>query len=153
LITLAVLTTLFGIGHHVDHIIRGNHVGWPLTSEVTPFTYSLGFYPFIAVGFLLYLHGRTVPMFWALLTGAGFFFVGLAHFGPVAVEPPADIVGPYSSALAGYAALAWLVAFLLLLAGTSLYAGRLWWLRHTHAGEAERQATEREGQPRNRGDS
>lgn len=51
LIMLAIFTTVFGIGHHVDHIIRGNHVGWPLTPEVTPFTYSLGFYPFIALGF------------------------------------------------------------------------------------------------------
>lgn len=126
LIMLALLTTVFGIGHHVDHIIRGNHVGWPLTPEVTPFTYSLGFYPFIALGFYLYLRGRTAPQYWCLLTGAGFFFVGLAHFGPLAVEPPADIVGPYDSALAGYAALTWLVVFLLLLATTSVYAGRLW---------------------------
>lgn len=126
LITLALLTTVFGFGHHVDHVIRGNHVGWPLNSEVTPFTYSLGFYPFIALGFYLYLRGRTVPGFWAILTGVGFFFVGLAHFGPFAVEPAADIVGPYKSALAGYAALVWLVVFLVFLASTSLYAGRLW---------------------------
>lgn len=127
LIILALLTTLFGVGHHVDHIIRGNHVGWPLIPEVTPFTYSLGFYPFIALGFYFFLRGRTLPLFWAVLTGAGFFFIALAHFGPVAVEPPADITGPYSSAVAGYAALSWLVVFLVMLASTCVYAGRLWW--------------------------
>ncbi len=41
-------STLLGIGHHIDHIIRGNHVGWPITSHVNPFTYSLAIYPLIA---------------------------------------------------------------------------------------------------------
>jgi hypothetical protein len=50
LFKLALLATVFGIGHHIDHVIRGNHVGWPLIEEPTPFTYSLGFYPFIASG-------------------------------------------------------------------------------------------------------
>lgn len=126
LLPLALLTMLFGIGHHVDHVIRGNHVGWPLIPELTPFTYSLGFYPMIALGLYLYLRNRVGPGFWAILAGVGFFFVGLLHFGPLAVEPPADILGPYSSKLAGYAALGWLVLFLLLLAATSLYAARLW---------------------------
>lgn len=127
LLILAILATIFGAGHHVDHIIRGNHIGWPLISEVTSFTYSLGFYPFIAVGFYLYIKGRTAPLYWAFLTGVGFFLVGLTHFGPVAVEPPADIVGPYSSVFAGYAAIAWLVVFLVLLAATCLYSTYLWW--------------------------
>lgn len=37
---LIVLSTVFGIGHHIDHIIRGNHVGWPLIPEVK-FVYSV----------------------------------------------------------------------------------------------------------------
>jgi hypothetical protein len=126
LITLVLLTTLFSVGHHVDHAIRGNHVGWPLIPEITPFTYSLGFYPAIALGLYLYLHGRTAPGFWAILAGCGFFFVGLLHFGPLALEPPADILGPYRSTAAGYAALGWLIAFLILLGASSLYAFRLW---------------------------
>jgi hypothetical protein len=126
LITLALLTTFFSMGHHVDHVIRGNHVGWPLIAQITPFTYSLGIYPVVALGFYLYMRGRIVPGFWAIIGAGGFFFVGFLHFGPLAVEPPADILGPYTSALAGYAALGWLVTFLLLLAGSSLYAFRLW---------------------------
>ncbi len=127
LLTLAILTTLFGVGHHVDHIIRGNHVGWPLIPEVTPFTYSLGFYPLIAVGFYLYIKGHTAPLYWAFVTGFGFFFVGLTHFGPLAVEPPADIIGPYDSVVAGYVAMAWLVMLIVLLAATCLYSTYLWW--------------------------
>ena len=123
---LALLTTIFSVGHHVDHVLRGNHVGWPLIPEITAFTYSLGFYPVIALGFYLYRSGRAGPGFWAVLASVGFLFVGVLHFGPFALEPPSDIVEPYGSAFAGYAALGWLVAFLILLAGTSLYAFRLW---------------------------
>lgn len=126
LMALILITTFFSIGHHVDHVIRGNHVGWPLIPEITPFTYSLGFYPVIALGLYRALHGRTAPGFWAILAGGGFFFVALLHFGPIALEPPADILGPYTSAAAGYAAIAWLVAFLIALGGSSLYALRLW---------------------------
>lgn len=125
LITLVVVTTIFAVGHHVDHIIRGNHVGWPLIPDITAFTYSLLFYPFIVLGFYLFLRGRAAPGYWAILTGVGFAFVGLTHFGPLAVEPPGEILGPYDSALAGYVALGWLVAFLVALGVTSVYAVRL----------------------------
>ena len=133
LIALAILTTVFSLGHHVDHIIRGNHVGWPMTANVTPFTYSFGFYPFIALGLYLLMRGRTVPLFWSILTGAGFLFVGLAHFGPFAVEPPRDILSPYSSNVIGYFAVLWLIAFLIVLATTCVYGTRLWW-RQRRAG-------------------
>ncbi len=36
-ITLASLV-LFGALHHVDHVVRGNHVGWPAVSDINPFT-------------------------------------------------------------------------------------------------------------------
>jgi len=44
-----VLPTVLGAPHHIDHVIRGNHVGWPLTPHVNPFTYSLALYPLLAV--------------------------------------------------------------------------------------------------------
>lgn len=123
---LVAATTALGLGHHVDHLIRGNHVGWPVIAEVTPFTWSLGFYPVILLGVVLSHRGVAGPGFWALLTAAGFFFVGLSHFGPVAAEPPADIVGAYRSPLAGRLALAWLAVFLVFLLGTALYGARRW---------------------------
>lgn len=61
LFKLALLAGAFGIGHHIDHVLRGNHVGWPLIDEATPFTYSLGIYPFIVVGLYLHLRGRIGP--------------------------------------------------------------------------------------------
>ena len=33
-----LLPTVLGAAHHIDHIVRGNHVGWPITPEVNPFT-------------------------------------------------------------------------------------------------------------------
>lgn len=130
LFRLALVATVFGIGHHVDHVIRGNHVGWPIIPDVTPFTYSLGFYPFIVVGLYLHARDRAGPGFWAVLAGAGALFVGLLHFGPLAVEPPADVIGPYHSEAAGYAALLWLITFVGVLAGTAVYAASLWARRH-----------------------
>lgn len=63
---LIYLAAFMSLGHHVDHMIRGNHVGWPLTEQATPFTYSLGIYPLIALGLFLYSSGRVGPGFWAL---------------------------------------------------------------------------------------
>ncbi|MFC7137277.1 hypothetical protein ACFQRB_14140 [Halobaculum litoreum] len=44
------VATLLGLAHHLDHVIRGNHVGWPITPEVNPFTYSLLIYPLVVGG-------------------------------------------------------------------------------------------------------
>lgn len=68
LYALITLTTIFGIGHHFDHVVRGNHVGWPLIPEVTVFTYTLAIYPLVAVGLYLTLTERvgrdTGPSCW-----------------------------------------------------------------------------------------
>lgn len=126
LFILILANTAFGLGHHVDHVLRGNHVGWPLIAEVTPFTYSLGFYPVIAVGLFMWSRSEVGSGFWAVLSGVGASFVGLLHFGPWAVEPPADILGPYESHVAGAVAMAWLITFVALLAGTAVYCGLQW---------------------------
>ena len=41
LLVLGALVTLFGVLHHMDHVVRGNHSGWPFKEAVTPFTFSL----------------------------------------------------------------------------------------------------------------
>src|SRR5215207_6039584 len=68
---LIFLAMLMSLGHHIDHVIRGNHVGWPITEHVTPFTYSLGVYPLIFLGLYLYASGRVGPGFWAIVSGSG----------------------------------------------------------------------------------
>lgn len=58
---LTAIATVFSLGHHLDHIIRGNHVGWPITDQVTVFTISLGIYPILLAAVLLYRAGRIGP--------------------------------------------------------------------------------------------
>jgi hypothetical protein len=69
LYSLIFLAMFMSLGHHIDHVIRGNHVGWPLTHHVTPFTYSLGVYPLIFLGPYLYASGRVGPGFWRSFRG------------------------------------------------------------------------------------
>ena len=127
--TLCVLiysAVVLSVGHHVDHIIRGNHVGWPLSSEVNAFTYSLAIYPLIVVGLLLYRSRRVGPGFWLFLSGGGALFLSAIHFGPLAVEPPSEIIDPYGSRFLGWLAFAWLVAFVAVLVISSVYEATLW---------------------------
>lgn len=74
----------------------------------------------------MYRSGRVGPGFWAFLSGSGALFVAAIHFGPFAVEPPADIIGNYGSPIAGWFAFAWLVAFVAVLGVTFLYEVRSW---------------------------
>jgi hypothetical protein len=123
---LTWLAAAMSLGHHLDHLIRGNAVGWPVTEEVNAFTISLVVYPIIIIGLLLYRTGRVGPGFWALVSGGGAVFVSAVHFGPAAVEPPELILDPYQSPVLGWLAFGWLVAFVTVLAVTCLYETRLW---------------------------
>jgi hypothetical protein len=126
LLVLILAGTLLGLGHHLDHLVRGNHLGWPVTAEVSPFTYSLVVYPLIGLGLYLWTRRAVGPGYWALLAAGGLLFVGLTHLGPSAAEPPQDIIGAYASPAAGWAAFGLLLVFLGTLAALALYAARLW---------------------------
>ena len=118
--------TLLGAAHHVDHVVRGNHVGWPLTPEVNPFTYSLAIYPLLAVSLYLSVTRRAEGRYWAGFFAAGAAMLAYFHVSPWAVEPPADVITPYESAVAGGLAF----AVLLSLVGSTLvgavYGAVLW---------------------------
>jgi hypothetical protein len=137
---LTWLAAALSLGHHLDHVIRHNAVGWPLTDQVNAFTASLVVYPVITTGLLLYRAGRVGPGFWALVSGGGAVFVGAVHFGPLAVEPPELILGPYQPPVLGWLAYTWLVTFVAVLAITCLYETRLWW-QQRQARPAARPAT------------
>jgi heme exporter protein D len=139
---LTWLAAAMSLGHHLDHLIRGNAVGWPVTDQVNAFTASLIVYPIIATGLLLYRAGRVGPGFWALVSGGGAVFVGAVHFGPAAVEPPELILDHYDPPILGWLAFGWLVAFVAVLAITSVYETRVWWQRR--ARQAARPATDAE---------
>jgi len=133
---LTYLAAAMSLGHHVDHVIRHNAVGWPLTDQVNAFTFSLIIYPIIAAWLLLYRAGRVGPGFWALVSGGGAAFVSAVHFGPAAVEPPEMILDHYDQPVLGWLAFTWLAIFVTVLAITSLYETRLWWRqRHTPGGD------------------
>ena len=123
---LIFLAMFLSLGHHIDHVIRGNQVGWPLTAEVNAFTYSLGIYPLILLGLYLYASGRVGAGYWAILSGSGAVFVAAIHFGPAAVEPPSEIISLYEVPIIGWLAFLWLVVFVLVLVGTCIYELRSW---------------------------
>ena len=123
---LTWLAAAMSLGHHLDHVIRHNAVGWPLTDQVNAFTFSLGIYPVVATGLLAYRAGRVGPGFWALVSGGGAVFVSAVHFGPSAVEPPELILNGYGSAVLSWLAFAWLVTFVTVLAITCVYETRVW---------------------------
>ena len=138
---LTWLAAAMSLGHHLDHLIRGNAVGWPVTEEVNAFTISLVVYPIIIIGLLLYRAGRVGPGFWALVSGGGAVFVSAVHFGPAAVEPPELILDHYDAPILGWLAFGWLVVFVTVLAITSLYETRLW-AQQRQARHATEQATD-----------
>jgi hypothetical protein len=135
---LIALAVILSVGHHVDHVIRGNNVGWPFDSEVNAFTFSLLIYPLILIGLLLYRAGKVGPGFWVFVSAGGALFVGFIHFAPAAIEPPHEIVDPYDSPVLGWLALAWLVAFIGVLAFTSVYELRLMRQRRREPGGSRR---------------
>lgn len=123
---LIILAVIFSAGHHIDHIIRGNHLGWPLNSDINAFTYSLAIYPLILTGWALYRAGKVGPGFWLFLSGGGALFVSAIHFGPWAIEPRSDIIDLYQPRVLGWIAFAWLVVFVGVLLLTSGYEYKLW---------------------------
>ena len=125
LVGLMVVILLFGIGHHVDHIIRGNHVGWPLAPEINAFTFSLFSYPFIALGLYLGWRDRAGVPYWTVLFFVSSLLIGFVHFGPSAIEPPADIITVYENALVGWFAFAWVVGFTIVLVAGLCYSALL----------------------------
>ena len=88
MVLLGVATGL-GLLHHVDHVLRVDHSGWPFLAEVTPFTYSLAVYPLLLVAFL----ARSRPLISALLVALVLIAVLAAH---VFAETPADQFGVWA---------------------------------------------------------
>lgn len=120
------VVTVLSLGHHLDHVIRGDHTGWPVTGQITPFTYSLAVYPVIALGLYLSRSGRAGAGYWMLLSGPGTAFLVAVHLGPRAIETPGDIIGGYSTALLGWAAFGWLLALIACLAASFLVETSQW---------------------------
>ena len=118
LLVLAGCTTFFGFMHHVDHVVRGNHSGWPFEQAITPFTFSLLIYALLLPGLYLTAKGRLMPRYWLFTAVVGLVLVVWVHFVPTGdyEAPIDDIYAVYGSPLAGLFALAVLVGLVTSLA-------------------------------------
>ena len=129
LLIAAASVTVFGIFHHVDHVVRGNHSGWPFEDAVTPFTFSLLIYALLLPGLYLTAKGSLLAGYWLFTAVVGLALVTWVHFVPTGdyEAPIEDIYAVYGSPLAGLFALivlAGLVSSLVMLAVGSIQALR-----------------------------
>jgi len=87
-----VLLAAAGVGfvHHVDHVLRYDHSGWPFRPDVTPFTFSLVAYPLLIGALLL----RSRPWLRVAIVAAVLLATQAAH---VFVETPADQFGTWAN--------------------------------------------------------
>ncbi|MFB6233156.1 MAG: hypothetical protein ABEH61_02750 [Haloarculaceae archaeon] len=122
-----VVPTVLGAAHHVDHVIRGNHVGWPLTPEVNPFTYSLAIYPLLAISLYLTVTRRVGARYWAGFFAFSAGMLAFFHISPWAVEPPQDVMVPYANPLVGYVAFGVVLALIASVLVGSVYGLALWY--------------------------
>ncbi len=107
LLVAAASVTIFGFFHHVDHVVRGNHSGWPFEEAVTPFTFSLLIYVLLLPGLYLTARGHLMAKYWLFTTVVGLALVIWVHFVPTGdyEAPIQDIYAVYDSPLAGLLAL------------------------------------------------
>ncbi len=64
LLIATTAVTIFGLLHHLDHVVRSNHSGWPLQGEPSPFAFSLLIYALLVPGLYLTLRGRLMAGYW-----------------------------------------------------------------------------------------
>ncbi len=129
LLVVASCTTIFGIFHHVDHVVRGNHSGWPFQEEVTPFTFSLLIYALLLPGLYLTAKGRLMAGYWLFTALLGLTLLVWIHFVPTRFQeaPIRDIYGVYDSPMVGFLAVADLMALIasvVVLASVAIQARR-----------------------------
>ncbi len=118
LLVLGIGVTVFGVLHHIDHVVRGNHSGWPFREEVTPFTFSLLVYALLLPGIYMNLRGLVAAGWWLFTATVALALVAFVHFlsGEEREAPIRDIFGVYDSPVWGLLALVVLYGLVLSLA-------------------------------------
>jgi len=129
LLVAAGCTTIFAFVHHLDHVVRGNHSGWPFEPAVTPFTFSLLIYALLVPGLYLTAKGRLIAGYWLFTAVLGLTLLIWVHFVPTRdyEAPIRDIYGVYGSPVVGFLAVAdliLLIASVVALAGVAIQALR-----------------------------
>ena len=80
---LLFFTFILSLLHHIDHILRIDHSGFPFLSRVSPFTYSLFVYPI----FLIIALSRKQPWYRVIGILILFLFATISH---IFFEPMKD---------------------------------------------------------------
>ncbi|HEX8063846.1 MAG TPA: hypothetical protein VF535_11585 [Allosphingosinicella sp.] len=93
--SLILLSIGLAMLHHVDHVLRADHSGWPVTGRVTPFTFSLTVYLFMVAALML----RGKPWLRFLIMVPVFFFAQFAHMG---AETPHDQYNTWASGVSDF---------------------------------------------------
>ena len=129
LLVAASCTTIFAFVHHLDHVVRGNHSGWPFEPAVTPFTFSLLIYALLVPGLYLTAKGRLIAGYWLFTAVLGLTLLIWVHFVPTRdyEAPIRDIYRVYGSPVVGFLAVAdliLLIASVVALAGVAIQALR-----------------------------
>ncbi len=123
LLALGCVVTVLAVLHHVDHVVRGNHSGWPFQEAVTPFTFSLLIYALLLPGIYMNLRGRVAAGWWLFVALVGLALVFSVHFVGAEREAPIRyIYGVYDSPLWGVLALVVLFGLLLGLVALAISA-------------------------------
>jgi hypothetical protein len=126
LIILVALLIVLSLGHDVDHIFRDDILS-PLTAgQLLRRSIIFINIAFLGLALFLTLKNKLGPLFWAIGGGIGVALGWLAHFSPFTDETPQDIYRAYATPAAGWLAVAWLVALMLTLIVTAIYAEYLW---------------------------
>ena len=124
LVAFAVVTSVFGGLHFVDHVIRGrlvvhrglnpswDHSGWPFEARLSPFTISLALVAVLLLGGIVFtLRGRLWAGYWLGVAIVLLLVVVQVHFlGGARSEFPSVIYDTYDRAAPGITALADLAA-------------------------------------------
>jgi hypothetical protein len=126
LLGLGCVVMVFGLLHHVDHVVRGNHSGWPFVEEVTPFTFTLLVYGLLLPGIFANLRGRVAAGWWLFTAAVALVLVTFVHYlGVEGREAPVrDIYAVYENPMWGVLALVVLYGLLLSLAALLVAALR-----------------------------
>jgi hypothetical protein len=126
LLVAVIATTIFAVLNHADHVIRGNHSGWPFQEAVTPFTFSLLIYALILPGLYLTARGRMIAGYHLFVAFVGLALVTFVHFlgGEEREAPMIDIYAVYGSPVAGLLALVILAGLMISLVALAVIAFR-----------------------------
>ena len=126
LLALIGVATLLSAAHMVDHAIRDELSRWPPGDLAVFAIVTVVLYGAIAAGIYLYVKGTVGPRFWAVFSFLGVLLGWASHFSPFTDQPVSYILNAYNYGLAGWLAVGVLVALMLALAATGVYAAVLW---------------------------